>query len=84
MTTTSLTTPSVGTRPLGMTVRRVLATAAIVLLAGLTFLVGHVTGSSTSSPTQAPATTSHIYVPSPSRADYPNACQLTRSVPQAC
>jgi hypothetical protein len=82
MTTTSLTTPSVATRPLGMTVRRVLAAAAIVLLAGLTFLLGHVTSSSTSSPTRAPATSSHIYAPP--RADYPNTCELSRGVPKPC
>ncbi len=82
MTTTSLTTSSVRTRPLGMTVRRILAATAIVLLAGLTFLVGHVTGSSTSSPARAPATPSHIYAPP--RADYPDACQLAGDVSTPC
>jgi hypothetical protein len=81
MTMSSLTTPSVHDRPSGMT-GRVLVAATIVLLAGFTFLLGHVTGSSTSSPTRTPATPSQIYAPQ--RADYPDACQLSGHVQQPC
>jgi hypothetical protein len=59
MTTTSLSAPA-HIQAIGRTLRMLLAAAALLILLGAAFVVGHVTVSSSSAPGKAPAVSAQV------------------------